>query len=97
MSALEDDFETELLAYCALWDDKGIETKNIRRGIEDYDGAVATAAWYVMHDTEGLGVAVDRLGCGYTIESLVVDDRFVDLFGIEVVSRAREKLDEAGC
>jgi hypothetical protein len=50
-----------------------------------------------MHDTEGLGLAVDRLGCGYTIESLTVDDRFVDLFDPEVVARAREKLEQAGC
>lgn len=97
MDAREEPFETELLAFCALWDKKGIETKNILRGIADYGGPVATAAWYVMHDTERLGPAVDRLGCDYTIESLVVDERFVELFDAEVSARAREKLDSAGC
>jgi hypothetical protein len=97
MNAREEAFETELLAFCALWDKKGIETKNILRGIEDYSGAVATAAWYVMHDSEGLRLAVERLGCGYTIESLVVDERFIALFDAEVAARAREKLEVAGC
>lgn len=97
MTDAEDDFETELLTYCEFWDEKGIETKNIRRGIDEYDGAVATAAWYVMNDTEGLGLAVERLGCRYTIEALTVDDRFVSLFDAEVLARAREKLERVGC
>lgn len=97
MSELGDAFEPELLAYCDFWDDQHIETKSTRRGIEEYDGAVATAAWYVMHDMEGLYVAATRLGCTHTIESLVVDDRFVRLFDDAVVARAREKLVQAGC
>ena len=96
-SEVEYEFETELRAYCEMWRENGIHADNIERGIDEYDGAIATARWYVMNDTEGLGVAVGRLGCQFTIEWLGAESRFSSLFDDEAITRAREKLTAAGC
>jgi len=97
MGSAETDFEIELLLYCDLWDEKGIKTSSIRRGMTEFGGAVETAAWEVMNNTDGLGLAVERLDCQVTIEALVVDERFALLFDDALVLRARERLSAAGC
>lgn len=93
----ERDFEIELLAYCEMWHKKNINADNIVRGIDEFKGAIATATWYVLHDTEGLARAVERLGCRYTIEWLVARSDFAVLFEDHVVERAEAKLQAAGC
>ena len=97
MSELEHEFEIELLVYCDRWEKHGIDASNIKRGVEEFDGAVATAEWYVTHDLPGMDAAIQELGCEATIEWLVAESCFVELFSPQAVESATQKLRSAGC
>jgi hypothetical protein len=82
--SLADDFEVELWLLCDRWDQVGIYTARLRENIEQY-GAVETARRYGATPKregfqEGLKKALQHFGPDQTIEGLMIDERFRELF-----------------
>jgi hypothetical protein len=87
----DDDFESDLLELCRVWETVGISSGRIPELIGEI-GAIRTAAKYAREDARGFYLVGQKLGLEWSLEALVLDYEDADFFPPSVVLAAREKL-----